>query len=173
MRNLWYVPLVMLALIPWVLAQRSGSPAPALIPGGEWFNTAPTTLAAQQGKVVLVNFWTFGCYNCDNSLAAMRDYYAKYKDKGLEIIGVHTPEFDHEKVAENVKNAIQQKGITWPVVQDNAFKTWRAYNNRYWPAFYLIDRKGMVRHVQSGEISPNYPAGIKRLEDQIVKVLGE
>jgi thiol-disulfide isomerase/thioredoxin len=173
MRNLWLIPLALLALIPLALSQRSGSPAPALIPGGEWFNSAPTTLADQQGKVVLVNFWTFGCYNCDNSLPALRDYYGKYKDKGLEIIGVHTPEFDYEKVADNVKEAIQKKGITWPVVQDNAFKTWRAYSNRYWPAFYLIDRKGTIRYVQTGEISPNYPSGIKRLEDQIVKVLGE
>lgn len=163
---------ILLGMVSLALSQR-GSPAPALIPGGEWFNSPPTTLEAYRGKVVLLNFWTFGCYNCDNSLPALRDYYARYKDRGLEIIGVHTPEFGYEKVAENLKNAIVQKNITWPVVQDNDFKTWRAYNNRYWPAFYLIDKKGLLRFVRSGEISANYPSGIKVLQAEIEKLLSE
>ncbi len=173
MQKLLMLNVLVFGLLSLGFSQRTGSTAPAIIPGGEWFNTAPTTLEAYRGKVVLLEFWTFGCYNCDNSIAAVKDYYSKYKDKGLEIVGVHTPEFDYEKVAENLKKAIAEKGITWPVVQDNNSKTWQAYNNRYWPAFYLIDKKGTIRFIHAGEISSNYPAGIGQIQTQIEKLLNE
>jgi alkyl hydroperoxide reductase subunit AhpC len=86
---------------------------------------------------------------------------------------VHTPELSGDFAAENVREALGREGISWPVVQDNDSKTWRAYGNHYWPAFYLIDRKGIVRYVQAGEISARYPSGIKTLQAQLEKVLGE
>jgi thiol-disulfide isomerase/thioredoxin len=118
---------------------------------GTWFNSAPTSLAALRGKVVVLNFWTFACYNCNNTLPFVKDWYDKYAAQGLVILGVHTPEFGYEKVADNVANAIQEKGIKYPVVQDNDYQTWRAYDNHYWPAFYFIDARGHIRHTHWGE----------------------
>jgi cytochrome c biogenesis protein CcdA/thiol-disulfide isomerase/thioredoxin len=118
---------------------------------GQWFNSPPTTLEALRGKVVVLNFWTFGCYNCVNTLPYIKSWHDKYADQGLVILGVHTPEFGYEKVADNVAQAIEQKGIMYPVVQDNDFQTWRAYDNRYWPAFYFIDAQGHIRHTHWGE----------------------
>ncbi|MBF6592884.1 MAG: redoxin domain-containing protein [Thermaceae bacterium] len=169
--------LVLGLLVSGVLAlsfsQRAGNPAPALIPGGQWFNSPPTSLQAYRGKVVLLNFFTYSCYNCQNSVPTLKDWYSKYKGQGLEILGVHTPELSGDYAAANVKQALQREGITWPVVQDNDSATWQAYANHYWPAFYLIDRKGVVRYVQAGEISSSYPNSIKSLQAQIEKVLGE
>jgi peroxiredoxin len=161
----------LLVLFGISLGQKVGSAAPALLPGGDWFNSSATGLEGFRGKVVLINFWTHGCYNCNNSLPTLRDWYSQFKDKGFEIVGVHTPEFEYERVAQNVRQAIEREKITWPIVQDNESKTWRAYNNRYWPAFYLIDRDGVVRYVQSGEISSRFPGGIKTLKAQIEKLL--
>ena len=126
-------------------------PAAELAGTGRWFNTAPTTLAALRGKVVIVDFWTFACYNCNNTLPYVKSWYDKYADQGLVILGVHTPEFAYEHEAANVANAIEEKGIRFPVVQDNDYKTWRAYNNHYWPAFYFVDVQGRIRHTHIGE----------------------
>lgn len=173
MRGWMALNLVVFGLLSLGVSQRVGSVAPAIAQGGEWFNSAPTTLEALRGKVILLEFWTFGCYNCDNSLATLKTYYSQYKTKGFEILGVHTPEFDYEKSAENLKRALVEKGIDWPVVQDNQMKTWRAYGNRYWPAFYLIDKKGTVRLVHAGEISSQYPKGIGKIQAQIEQLLDE
>ena len=116
-----------------------------------WVNSSPLTLAGLRGKVVLINFWTFGCYNCQNTIPHVKDLYAKYHAKGFEIVGIHAPEFDYEKDAANVKKAVADDGIAWPVAQDNGFKTWRRYKNGYWPAFYYLDRAGRVRHLHIGE----------------------
>lgn len=127
--------------------------APELISGGEWFNSQPVTLAQieQEDKVVLVDFWTYSCINCIRTLPYLKNWHEKYADDGLVIIGVHAPEFEFEKSAENVQQAITDFGIEYPVVQDNEFSTWRAYNNRYWPAKYLIDKDGKVRYTHFGE----------------------
>jgi thiol-disulfide isomerase/thioredoxin len=101
--------------------------------------------------VVIVDFWTFACYNCNNTLPYVKSWYDRYADQGLVILGVHTPEFAYEHEAANVANAIAEKGIRFPVVQDNDYKTWRAYNNHYWPAFYFIDAQGRIRHTHIGE----------------------
>ena len=126
-------------------------PAAELVGTGQWFNAAPTTLAALRGQVVIVDFWTFACYNCNNTLPYIKTWYDKYADQGLVILGVHTPEFAYEHEAANVANAIEQKGIKFPVVQDNDYRTWRAYNNHYWPAFYFVDAQGRLRHTHFGE----------------------
>lgn len=128
-----------------------GSRAPEIIPGGVWFNSDPLTLAQLRGKVIVIDFWTYSCINCQRTLPYLRQWYEKYKDKGLVIIGVHSPEFEFEKNEKNVAAAIKDFQLTYPIVQDNDFATWRAYNNRYWPAKYFIDKEGYVRYKHFGE----------------------
>lgn len=125
--------------------------APEIIPGGEWFNSEPLTLEKLKGKVVIIDFWTYSCINCIRTLPYINDWNKKYADKGLVIIGVHSPEFEFEKNPKNLEKAIADFGIEYPVVQDNNFDTWRAYNNRYWPAKYFIDKDGMIRDTHFGE----------------------
>jgi thiol-disulfide isomerase/thioredoxin len=104
-----------------------------------------------RGKVVLVDFWTYSCINCLRTLPHLKAWYAAYRKDGLVILGVHTPEFAFEHVTSNVRAAVERLGIEYPVVQDNRFKTWDNYANQYWPAEYLIDRHGRVRHTHFGE----------------------
>ncbi len=125
--------------------------APEIIPGGEWINSNPLLISSLRGKVVLVDFWTYTCINCIRTLPYLKDWNEKYKDKGLVIIGVHSPEFEFEKNLNNLIKAISDYEITYPVVQDNDFSTWRAYSNQYWPAKYLIDKNGEIRYFHFGE----------------------
>jgi len=125
--------------------------APALHPDGAWINSKPLTLASLRGKVVLIDFWTYSCINCLRTLPHLKAWYAAYHKDGLVIVGVHTPEFAFEHVTSNVRSAVKRLGITYPVVQDNRYKTWDNYANNYWPAEYLIDRQGHVRHTHFGE----------------------
>ncbi len=125
--------------------------APPLKPDGAWINTQPLTLAQLRGKVVLVDFWTYSCINCLRTLPHLKSWYATYRKDGFVIVGVHTPEFAFEHVTSNVRDAVKRLGITYPVVQDNGFKTWDAYANQYWPAEYLIDKTGHIRHTNFGE----------------------
>jgi cytochrome c biogenesis protein CcdA/thiol-disulfide isomerase/thioredoxin len=134
----------------FMLLQELGK-APELIPGGVWFNSQPLTLAELRGKVVLIDFWTYTCINCIRTLPYLRDWHEKYSADGLVIIGVHAPEFEFEKSEANVAQAIEDYGILYPVMQDNNFSTWRAYNNRFWPAKYLIDKTGQIRYRHFGE----------------------
>jgi cytochrome c biogenesis protein CcdA/thiol-disulfide isomerase/thioredoxin len=131
-------------------------PAPELTGITGWINSKPLTLQALRGKVVIVDFWTFECYNCQNTLPYVKALYAKYKDKGLEIVGVHTPEFAFERVPDNVRNAAKQQGVTWPIALDPDYKTWSAYSNNYWPAFYFIDARGHIRYTHFGEGNYDY-----------------
>ena len=128
-----------------------GIKAPELIPGGNWFNTKPLKLSELQGKVMLVDFWTYSCINCQRTLPYLRDWHKKYEGNGLVIIGVHSPEFEFEKNPKNVEGAIADFNLTYPIVQDNNFATWRAYDNHYWPAKYLIDKDGFIRYHHFGE----------------------
>jgi cytochrome c biogenesis protein CcdA/thiol-disulfide isomerase/thioredoxin len=130
--------------------------APELTGTTDWINSEPLTLASLRGKVVIIDFWTFECYNCVNTLPYVRDLYDKYHSQGLEIIGVHTPEFAVERVPANVQKATRDLGVTWPVVLDPEYKTWSAYNNGYWPAFYFIDAKGHIRYMHIGEGNYDY-----------------
>ena len=120
----------------------------------QWLNTPggrPASLASLRGKVVLVDFWTYSCINCIRTLPHLRAWYAAYHKDGFEIVGVHTPEFAFEHVLGNVRQATHDLYVTWPVALDNDYKTWTAYSNNYWPAEYLIDKAGHVRHYQAGE----------------------
>jgi cytochrome c biogenesis protein CcdA/thiol-disulfide isomerase/thioredoxin len=128
--------------------------APEFAGTQRWFNTpggAPLSLRALRGRVVLVDFWTYSCINCIRTLPYLNAWNAKYASKGLTIVGVHTPEFPFEHSAANVAAAIGQNGIRYPVVQDNNYNTWNAYNNEYWPAEYLIDARGRIRLTDFGE----------------------
>ena len=116
-----------------------------------WINSEPFTFEEQRGKVVLVDFWTYTCVNCIRTLPFLKAWHEKYADKGLVIVGVHTPEFEFEKDRENVIEATEGFGLEWPIAQDNDFKTWRAFNNRYWPAKYLVDKDGLIRYTHFGE----------------------
>jgi thiol-disulfide isomerase/thioredoxin len=116
-----------------------------------WLNSQPLNMGDLRGKVVMVNFWTYGCYNCVNTLPHVTKLHAKYKDKGLVIVGVHTPEFPFEKSLSNVQAALKRHGIEYPVAQDNDSATWTAYRNRYWPAQYIVDQSGKIVYTHAGE----------------------
>ena len=120
------------------------------LPAGE-AGLQPLTMQQLKGKVVLIDFWTYSCINCIRTLPYVTKWYDTYQDQGFVIVGVHTPEFEFEKVTENVKTAIDRYNIHYPVAQDNSFSTWNAYNNLYWPAHYLIDKEGNVRYYHFGE----------------------
>jgi cytochrome c biogenesis protein CcdA/thiol-disulfide isomerase/thioredoxin len=126
-------------------------PMADFVGGGTWINSVPLTRDSLKGKVILVDFWTYSCINCIRTFPYLLDWYAKYKDYGFVIIGVHTPEFAFEHDTANVEQAVKQFGITYPVVQDNSYIIWGAYRNVYWPAEYLIDAQGQYRHFQFGE----------------------
>jgi cytochrome c biogenesis protein CcdA/thiol-disulfide isomerase/thioredoxin len=141
-------------------------PAPEIVTHGRWYNTEgfgkkamsasaegspPLTLHMLRGKVVLVDFWTYSCVNCVRTIPHLAAWYKTYKKDGFVIIGVHTPEFEFEKNPANVKKAIADLGITWPVVLDNEYKQWDAFSNHYWPAHYFIDANGHIRHRHLGE----------------------
>lgn len=128
-----------------------GPSAPELIPGGTWLNSSPLKLSELKNKVVLIDFWTYSCINCQRTLPYLSAWWDKYRDSGLVIIGIHSPEFEFEKDPENVADAIRDFSVRYPVMQDNGFDTWRAYGNRYWPAKYLLDKDGIIRYTHFGE----------------------
>jgi cytochrome c biogenesis protein CcdA/thiol-disulfide isomerase/thioredoxin len=126
-------------------------PAPEFRGIDLWINSPPLTLASLRGKVVLVDFWTYSCINCLRTLPHLRAWYDAYRDDGLVIVGVHAPEFAFEHDEGNVRRAVDRLAIEYPVALDNDFETWTAWSNRYWPAKYLIDRRGHVRYAHIGE----------------------
>jgi len=134
------------------LNRAYGRSAPEFIGNDGWLNTGgPLTLAGLRGKVVLVEFCTYTCINWRRTLPYVNRWHREYGPQGLQIIGVHTPEFTFERVRPNVESAIGELGVTFPIVQDNAFQVWRAFGNRAWPSFYLLDRDGQIRLVREGE----------------------
>jgi cytochrome c biogenesis protein CcdA/thiol-disulfide isomerase/thioredoxin len=148
---------------------RNFGPAPNFAGISHWINTpSDRSLSIPQlrGKVVLVDFWTYSCINCLRTLPQLRAWYDSYKKDGLVIVGVHTPEFAFEHDYGNVRSAVRRLDVTWPVALDNSYTTWSAYSNQYWPADYLVDRKGDVRAVHFGE------GDYKETENQIRALLG-
>ncbi len=116
-----------------------------------WINSPPLTAQSLRGKVVVVDFWTYSCINCLRSLPYVQAWYGKYKDSGLVVLGVHTPEFPFEKDEANVRKAVQELGIAYPVAMDNDYRIWRAFHNQFWPAHYFIDATGRIRYHHFGE----------------------
>lgn len=138
----------------------------------DWINSEPLTLAELRGHAVLVEFWTFGCVNCRNTLPWLRAAHARYDGKGLVIVSVHSPEFAHERDGDKVRAAVQRLGIEYPVMLDNDFSYWNAFANRYWPAFYLIDRQGRVQASAFGELHAGTARG-DAFEKTIQRLLAE
>ena len=126
-------------------------PAPEFAGIAGWLNSEPLTLRRLRGRVVLIDFWAYSCVNCVRTFPALRKLYATYRPFGLEIVGVHAPEFDFEKRAVNVEDAIRRNQLSWPVALDNDMATWRAYDNHWWPHVYLVDARGTIRFDHIGE----------------------
>jgi peptide-methionine (R)-S-oxide reductase len=126
-------------------------PFPGLNGATGWINTSPLTASSLKGKVVLVDFWTFECSNCLNALPHVKALEAKYRDKGLVVIGVHSPELDEEKPAANVQAAVKRLGVVYPVVLDGDYRIWNSFHNEYWPAVYIVDANGRIRYYHAGE----------------------
>jgi cytochrome c biogenesis protein CcdA/thiol-disulfide isomerase/thioredoxin len=135
---------------PAVVLRDEGRFAP-LTGATEWINSAPLTPESLRGKVVLVDFWTYSCINCLRALPYVRAWAEKYKDAGLVVVGVHTPEFAFEKQPANVRRATKDLGVGFPVAVDSNYAIWRAFDNQYWPALYFVDAQGRIRHHQFGE----------------------
>ena len=139
-----------LSILPNQVDASIGQEAPE-ISSSVWINSEPLSNQSLLGKVVLVEFWTFGCYNCRNVEPKIKEWHQRYSDMGLVVIGIHSPEFSFEKDIEAVRTYVKKKHILYPVTIDNDFFNWNRFKNRYWPAIYLIDKKGVIRYVRAGE----------------------
>jgi len=149
-------------------AYKSSEAAPAPdLATGEWINSEPLRLKDLRGRVVLIEFWTFGCYNCRNTLPLVKTWHDRYQDKGLTVIGVHSPEFDEERKVENLRREVASLGIRYPVVTDNDYQTWNAYRVEAWPTIFLLDKEGRIRWMHVGE------GDYDEAERQIQKLLAE
>jgi thiol-disulfide isomerase/thioredoxin len=143
-----------------------GMAAPEMT-GSVWINSEPISLADLRGKVGLVEFWTFGCHNCRNVEPWIKKWHEKFVEQGLVVVGVHSPEFAYEKDIDAVKRYVRQKRITYAVAVDNDFSLWNRYANHYWPAIYLIDKRGIIRYDRFGE------GGYAETEQTIRRLLAE
>jgi peptide-methionine (R)-S-oxide reductase len=137
------------------------------ISNGTWINSEPLTLHALRGRVIVVDFWTFGCYNCRNTLPSVKSWDARYRDQGLTIIGVHTPELDRERNIDNVRKEVAALEIRYPVVTDNDYATWKAYGVEAWPTLFVLDKQGRTRWMHVGE------GAYDETEETIKKLLAE
>ena len=147
--------------------QKSDSQLARELATGSWINSEPLTLKNLRGRVVLIEFWTFGCINCRNTLPYVKKWHQRYREKGLVVIGVHSPEFVEERIVENLRREVTSLGITYPVVTDNDYQTWNAYGVEAWPTSFLLDKEGKIRwkHVGEGDYD--------EAERQIQKLLAE
>jgi len=134
---------------------------------GDWINSAPLKLNELRGRVVLIEFWTFGCINCRNTLPYVKSWHDRYKEKGLTVIGVHSPEFDEERKVENLRREVTSLGIRYAVVTDNDYQTWNAFHVEAWPTSFLLDKQGRIRWMHEGE------GGYDEAERLIQKLLAE
>ena len=127
-------------------------PAPVFHTSAElWINSRPLTMESLRGRVLLLDVWTFGCWNCYRSFPWLNDLEERFKDQAFTVLGIHSPEFAHEKDKGRLLDKVQEFGLKHPVMMDNDLAYWRALGNRYWPAFYLVDKEGLVRYLHVGE----------------------
>lgn len=149
------VPKVVDYFVSKVRAESMMDPAqgtmPSLAGAVQWLNSPELSAESLRGKVVLVDFWTYDCINCQHTLPYVKEWAKKYEKDGLVVIGVHTPEYGYERIIDNVKDQVKKLGITYPVAIDNDYAIWRHFDNQYWPAHYLIDAQGQVRYSHFGE----------------------
>ena len=155
-------------------ARELGVPAPEFThtTQQEWLNSKPLKLTDLRGKVVLMDVWTFGCWNCYRSFPWLNALEARYKPKGLQVIGVHSPEFAHERDTDALKEKLREFKLSNPQMIDNDFSYWKALDNQYWPAFYLIDKYGLIQGYYVGETHDG-DARAKQIEAKIVELLAE
>ena len=151
---------------PSMAEETKAATAPE-ITSGQWINSEPLTLKSLRGRVVLIDFWTFACYNCRNTLPSLKKWDAQYRDKGLTIIGVHTPELDFERDINQLRREVAALGIKYPVVTDQDYSTWKAYGVEAWPTVFVLDKQGRVRWSHVGE------GYYDETEEVIKKLLGE
>ena len=170
--------IVLLSTLMLALPSQAEQKQPYTIPeftqssAQEWLNSKPLTRKDLLGKVTLVDFWTYGCWNCYRSFPWLHGVEKQLKPKGFQIIGIHSPEFDHEKIHANIKKNIKKFKITNAVMVDNDMAFWNLMNNRYWPSYFLVDKKGNVRANFIGETHKGDPQAIK-IEAMIAKLLAE
>lgn len=149
------------------LTDETKAPVAPELASGVWINSEPLTLKSLHGRVVLIEFWTFACYNCLNTIPAVKKWDAQYRDKGLTIVGVHTPETDLENNLDEVRREVMKLGIKYPVVTDSDYSTWKAYSVEAWPTLFVVDKQGRVRWTHVGE------GYYGQTEDVIKKLLAE
>src|SRR6266576_7026519 len=147
--------------------KSSDSAAAPELATGNWINSEPLKLKDLRGHVVLIEFWTFGCINCRNTLPFIKSWHDRYQDKGLIVVGVHSPEFDEERQVENLRREVTSLGIRYAVVTDNDYQTWSAYRVEAWPTTFLLDKQGRIRWMHEGE------GGYDEAERLIQKLLAE
>jgi thiol-disulfide isomerase/thioredoxin len=160
----------LLVLLSVFFLVGSTAAQPSLQGGGEWLNSPPLTLPQLRGKVVLVDFWTYSCINCQRTLPYLRAWSRTYGPQGLVVIGVHAPEFGFERDVRRVRQAVMDGRLDYPIVLDNDFAIWRSFNNQAWPALYFLDAQGRLRHRQFGE--GDYD-GAERLIRELLKEAGK
>jgi thiol-disulfide isomerase/thioredoxin len=158
--------IIILALLGPAVEARIGTAAPE-ITATTWLNSAPLRLVDLKGRVVLVEFWTFGCYNCRNVEPHVKEWHRTYSPRGLVVVAVHTPETAYERDVENVRRYVRDHTIPYAVAIDGDSTTWEGYGNTAWPAWYLIDKHGIVRYVHVGE------GAYAETEQQIEMLLAE
>ena len=167
---------VWLVLLParagTILEEPVAAPAFTHRTADEWINSKPLTLEELEGQVVLIDIWTFDCWNCYRSFPWLRDLESRLADEPFQVIGVHSPEFDHERVRSNIVDKVREFGLEHPVMIDNDFSYWKALNNRYWPTFYIVDKHGRLRAIFVGETHAG-DAQAKRIEATIRELLRE
>jgi thiol-disulfide isomerase/thioredoxin len=148
-------------------AASAHGPAPELVGIQGWLNSPPQSIETLRGRVVLVEFWTRNCINCRHALEHTVRWHRRYKDRGLVVIGIHTPETEMETDVQGVQDALRDQGITYPVALDHGYATWDAYGNQFWPAYYLINRDGDVvrKHVGEGDYAATEAAIVELLEE--------
>ena len=186
------LPIITVCAVEWMMGEAAGAsgaqaadaqaakskdvlngPAPELVGIKGWANSNGTTLADLRGQVVVLHFWTSGCINCVHNLPVYNAWARDFSRKGVRIIGVHTPETDDEAKPDGIAEQVKRRGIEYPVAFDRDGQTWKAFGNHYWPAVYLIDRKGRVRDRWEGELESNNRHGDSLLRGKIEALLAE
>jgi len=152
---------------PQTLVSENKAPAAPEISGGQWINSEPLTLQSLRGRVVLIEFWTFACSNCRNTLPTIKKWDTQYRKQGLTIIGVHTPELDIERNIDSLRREVTALGITYPVITDNDYMTWTAFKVEAWPTLFVLDKQGRIRWTHEGE------GAYAETEDVIKNLLAE
>jgi thiol-disulfide isomerase/thioredoxin len=182
MRVAWFsIPILGMAVtalalgaIPIGQQTRSVEAAPEFThqAAEDWLNSGPLTLESLRGQVVLIDFWTFDCWNCYRSFPWLNEVHERLARRGLQVIGVHSPEFRHEHEPQRVAAKVREFKLKHPVMIDSDFSYWKALNNQYWPAFYLIDKRGQVRYRFAGETHRG-DARAREIESRIRDLIGE